>query len=147
MSRAVIGGMISEVVERTAGERLSRLVESLQSAPSGCRMHGQPGSGRGGARTGGGSGGYPMAAVSGSSQGKLQGKLLGSFISIQRASISTPSSGEKKIRNSLSQYELALGWNQSGNAVTPGHTTPFQIVLFSARLRKMSAWTPRSNGG
>jgi hypothetical protein len=73
-------------------------------------------------------------------------KSEGSFISIQRASMSTPELGLKKIANSLSQWAVIFALNQSGNAVMPGHTTPSHmdpLVLF----RKMLSSTPRSKGG
>lgn len=60
--------------------------------------------------------------------------------------MSTPVSGLKKSANSLSQYDVMFSANQSGNAVTPGQTTPCQTEPFSRR-RKMLSSTPRLKAG
>lgn len=65
-----------------------------------------------------------------------QAKFDGSFISIHKASMSMPDSGSKNKANSLSQYVVMFSENQSGNAVTPGHTTPCQTEPL-ARSKKM----------
>lgn len=75
----------------------------------------------------------------------LQAKFDGSFMSIHSASMSMPVSGLKNSANSLSQYAVIFLENQSGNAVTPGQTTPCQIEPL-ARRRKMSSSAPRLKG-
>lgn len=75
----------------------------------------------------------------------MHAKFDASFMSIQRASISTPVSGSKKRENSLFQYVVMFSANQSGNAVTPGQTTPCQIVPL-ARSMKMLSSAPLLNG-
>jgi hypothetical protein len=85
------------------GSTMLRLTLLVQGVPTGWNEQGNPGSGRGIGLTAGGTGGKPTAEPYGLSQGKLHGKLEGSFMSIQRASISTPLDGEKNVANSLFQ--------------------------------------------
>lgn len=83
------------------GAAIPRRNFPVHGVPAGWKLHGKPGSGRGGVRTGGGVGGKPTAEANGSEQGKLQGKLEGSFMSIHNPSRSNPLTGSKKVLNSV----------------------------------------------
>ena len=76
-------------------------------------------------RMAGGAGGSPAVAAkaTGSLQGYVQ-KLDASFMSIHRASMSTPVLGSKKEENSPFQYRCVPGANQSGKAVGAGPDHP-----------------------
>ena len=136
----------STLDDDTTGASIARLsLDAVHGVPSGWKSHGKPGSALGGRRTAGASGGNPTAAANGLSQGKLQGKLEGSFISIHRPSMLTPSTAKKEA-NSLFHQSWTPVWNQSGKTETPGHTTPNQSDPLS-RLRKISSATPLWYGG
>lgn len=55
----------------------------------------------------------------------VEAYFAASFMSIHKPSTSMPVLASKNSLSWVVQYLVALGWNQSGNTVGPGQTTPW----------------------